>query len=313
MPRPVEEVLYPALEDFNLDVVLGKGPTARSIRLELPRFTLVGGHHAAGTPDAAAAGAVRLLAPPRLLLGGGPGQDRDALGRHPRGPRSTATAAAEIARRSRGTPRIANRLLRRVRDFAEVRHDGSITLDVARGRPRGLRGGRPGPRSARPLDPPDADRQVRRGSRRAVDARGLRRGGDRHRRGRRGALPAAARFPPEDAPRDGWPPSTRIATWAPRSPAPCRCRSSEVDSRFPSTEVSMLAILAQTDPGQPHRRVPSAPADGRGVLLPADPPAEPAPTGADADAVRHRGGGRGRHDRPASTAPSRRSTTISAS
>ena len=87
MPRPVEEVLYPALEDFNLDVVLGKGPTARSIRLELPRFTLVGATTRPGPDDAAAAGAVRVLAPPRLLLGGGPGQDRDAVGRDPRGAR----------------------------------------------------------------------------------------------------------------------------------------------------------------------------------------------------------------------------------
>ena len=123
MPRTVEEVLYPALEDFNLDVVLGKGPTARSIRLELPRFTLVGATTRPG----------RITLPLRERFGFSPRLDYysvDELGRIVR--RSAgilavqidADGADEIARRSRGTPRIANRLLRRVRDFAEVRHDG---------------------------------------------------------------------------------------------------------------------------------------------------------------------------------------------
>jgi holliday junction DNA helicase RuvB len=130
MPRPVEEVLYPALEDFNLDVVLGKGPTARSIRLELPRFTLVGATTRPG----------RITLPLRERFGFAPRLDyysADDLTRIVT--RSggildvpvDADAAGEIARRARGTPRIANRLLRRVRDFAEVRHDGRITLDVA--------------------------------------------------------------------------------------------------------------------------------------------------------------------------------------
>ena len=86
MPRTVEEVLYPALEDFKLDVVIGKGPSARSIRLDLPRFTLVAATTRPGADHAAAAGAVRLLAAPRLLLGRGPGAGGDALGRHPGGP-----------------------------------------------------------------------------------------------------------------------------------------------------------------------------------------------------------------------------------
>jgi Holliday junction DNA helicase RuvB len=130
MPRPVEEVLYPALEDFNLDVVLGKGPTARSIRLELPRFTLVGATTRPG----------RITLPLRERFGFAPRLDyysADDLTRIVM--RSggildvpvDADAAEEIARRARGTPRIANRLLRRVRDFAEVRHDGRVTLDVA--------------------------------------------------------------------------------------------------------------------------------------------------------------------------------------
>jgi len=131
MPRPVEEVLYPALEDFQLDVVLGKGPSARSIRLDLPRFTLVGATTRPG----------RITLPLRERFGFSPRLDyysvedlekiavRSAgilgVGLDPDG-------ASEIARRSRGTPRVANRLLRRVRDFAQVRHDGGISGDVAR-------------------------------------------------------------------------------------------------------------------------------------------------------------------------------------
>jgi holliday junction DNA helicase RuvB len=131
MPRPVEEVLYPALEDFSLDVVLGKGPTARSIRLELPTFTLVGATTRPG----------RITLPLRERFGFSPRLDYysvDDLGRivgRSAGILSVRTdeeGASEIARRSRGTPRIANRLLRRVRDFAEVRHEGAITGDIAR-------------------------------------------------------------------------------------------------------------------------------------------------------------------------------------
>jgi holliday junction DNA helicase RuvB len=134
MPRPVEEVLYPALEDFNLDVVLGKGPTARSIRLDLPRFTLVAATTRPG----------RITLPLRERFGFSPRLDyysRDELCtivRRSAGILAVDTdgdGAAEIARRSRGTPRVANRLLRRVRDFAQVRHDGVISGDIAR---RGL-------------------------------------------------------------------------------------------------------------------------------------------------------------------------------
>jgi Holliday junction DNA helicase RuvB len=131
MPRAVEEVLYPALEDFKLDVVLGKGPSARSIRLDLPRFTLVGATTRPG----------RITLPLRERFGFSPRLDyysRTDLTRIVR--RSAGIldvkvetrGAEEIARRSRGTPRVANRLLRRVRDFAEVRHDGRISAGVAR-------------------------------------------------------------------------------------------------------------------------------------------------------------------------------------
>jgi len=131
MPRPVEEVLYPALEDFVLDVVLGKGPTARSIRLDLPRFTMVAATTRPG----------RITLPLRERFGFSPRLDYypvDDLARivgRSAGildVRLDEQGAAEIARRSRGTPRIANRLLRRVRDFTEVRHDGAITGAVAR-------------------------------------------------------------------------------------------------------------------------------------------------------------------------------------
>jgi holliday junction DNA helicase RuvB len=134
LARPVEEILYPAMEDFQLDIVLGKGPTARSIRLDLPRFTMVG-------------------ATTRTGLITGPLRDRfgfvsrldyyqvteleQILSRSARllGAALSQAGGAEIAKRSRGTPRLANRLLKRVRDFAEVRADGAIDLDVAR---RGL-------------------------------------------------------------------------------------------------------------------------------------------------------------------------------
>src|SRR4051795_11310288 len=131
MPRAVEEVLYPALEDFSLDVVLGKGPTARSIRLELPRFTLIAATTRPG----------RITLPLRERFGFSPRLDYYDTGdlttivlRSARilGVDTTPEAAGEIARRARGTPRIANRLLRRVRDVAEVRHDGAISGDVAR-------------------------------------------------------------------------------------------------------------------------------------------------------------------------------------
>jgi Holliday junction DNA helicase RuvB len=131
MPRVVEEVLYPALEDFTLDVVLGKGPTARSIRLDLPRFTLVGATTRPG----------RITLPLRERFGFSPRLDYYGVEElativlRSAGILAVVTAhdaALEIARRSRGTPRIANRLLRRVRDVAEVRHDGAISPEVAR-------------------------------------------------------------------------------------------------------------------------------------------------------------------------------------
>nr|WP_294524456.1 Holliday junction branch migration DNA helicase RuvB [uncultured Blautia sp.] len=128
--RQVEEVLYPAMEDFAIDIMIGKGASARSIRLDLPRFTLVGATTRAGLLSA-------------------PLRDRFGVVHHLEfysqqelativirsaqvlGVEIDPKGAAEIAKRSRGTPRLANRLLKRVRDFAQVKYDGRITLDVA--------------------------------------------------------------------------------------------------------------------------------------------------------------------------------------
>lgn len=128
--RSIEEVLYPAMEDFCLDIVVGKGPSAKSIRLDLPPFTLIGATTRAGSLSAPLRDRFGVLA--RLEY-----YDEEALtsivSRSSRlfqaaiDPR----AASEIARRSRGTPRIANRLLKRVRDYAQVRGDGKITEALA--------------------------------------------------------------------------------------------------------------------------------------------------------------------------------------
>jgi holliday junction DNA helicase RuvB len=129
--RAVEEILYPALEDFRLDIVVGQGPAARTLTLDLPPFTLVGATTRTGL----------LTTPLRDRFGmtfrlGYYEVDELAtiVRRSARilGVEIADGAAEEIARRSRGTPRVANRILRRVRDVAEVRHAGAVTLDVAR-------------------------------------------------------------------------------------------------------------------------------------------------------------------------------------
>jgi Holliday junction DNA helicase RuvB len=128
--RAVEEILYPAIEDFQIDVVLGKGPAARSIRLDLPRFTLIG----ATTRTGLITGPLRdRFGMVERLDFYEPG-DLEAILRRAAGilgAQLDPLGGVEIARRARGTPRIANRLLKRVRDFAEVRASGEITLDVA--------------------------------------------------------------------------------------------------------------------------------------------------------------------------------------
>jgi len=126
----VEEILYPAMEDFQLDIVIGQGPAARSIKMDIPRFTLIGATTRAGL----------LTNPLRDRFGV---IERLEFYSHEELTRIVSrsaqllnivtanTGAMEIAKRSRGTPRIANRLLRRVRDFAEIEHDGAISKDVA--------------------------------------------------------------------------------------------------------------------------------------------------------------------------------------
>jgi Holliday junction DNA helicase RuvB len=130
LARTVEEVLYPAMEDFHLDIMLGKGPSARSVRLDLPRFTLVGATTRAGM----------LTAPLRDRFGVivhldfyEPADLAEIVKRSAQllGVVLDPEAAVEIARRSRGTPRIANRLLRRLRDYVEVKGDGEITCAMA--------------------------------------------------------------------------------------------------------------------------------------------------------------------------------------
>ncbi|MEK4908452.1 Holliday junction branch migration DNA helicase RuvB [Niallia sp. FSL M8-0099] len=130
LPRAIEEVLYPAMEDYCLDIVIGKGPSARSVRLDLPPFTLVGATTRAGSVSAPLRDRFGVLSRLEYYE---VDQLKDIVSR-------TAVvlqigiedlAAWEIARRSRGTPRIANRLLRRVRDFAQVKGDGMITKELA--------------------------------------------------------------------------------------------------------------------------------------------------------------------------------------
>jgi Holliday junction DNA helicase RuvB len=125
LPRAVEEVLYPAMEDFQLDIVLGKGPAARSIRLDLPRFTLVGATTRTGSITGPLRDRFGLVA----RLDYYTAADLEAIVERAAGILDVTIdgpGCAEIARRARGTPRIANRLLRRVRDFAEVTADGTV-------------------------------------------------------------------------------------------------------------------------------------------------------------------------------------------
>ncbi|HMC76776.1 MAG TPA: Holliday junction branch migration DNA helicase RuvB [Vicinamibacterales bacterium] len=130
MSPAIEEILYPAMEDYELDIIIGQGPSARSVKVPLQRFTLIGATTRTGlltSPLRARFGIVHRLdfyTPEDIL---------EIVIRSARilGVPMDPDAAREIARRSRGTPRVANRLLRRVRDYAQVRADGTITIDVA--------------------------------------------------------------------------------------------------------------------------------------------------------------------------------------
>ena len=129
--RAVEEILYPALEDYSLDIMIGKGPSAKSIRLDLPKFTLIGATTKAGsltTPLRDRFGIVTRLE----LYSEDELNDIIKRSAHILEVEIDEKASEEIARRSRGTPRIANRLLKRVRDYAVVLGDGSITIKIAK-------------------------------------------------------------------------------------------------------------------------------------------------------------------------------------
>ena len=131
LSRSVEEVLYPAMEDYALDIMIGKGPTARSIRLDLPHFTLVGATTRAGLLSAPLRDRFGILFRLEMYTP----EELSALVSRSAGILNVDAepeGILEIARRSRGTPRIANRMLRRVRDYAQTRAGGVITLDVAR-------------------------------------------------------------------------------------------------------------------------------------------------------------------------------------
>jgi holliday junction DNA helicase RuvB len=131
LPRTIEEVLYPAMEDFCLDIVIGKGPSARSVRLDLPPFTLVGATTRAGSLSAPLRDRFGVLSRLEYYK---EDQLKNIVLRTSElfETKIDEQSAAEIARRARGTPRIANRLLRRVRDFAQVRGNGEIDLALAR-------------------------------------------------------------------------------------------------------------------------------------------------------------------------------------
>ena len=126
----VEEVLYPAMEDYQLDIMIGEGPAARSIKIDLPPFTLIGATTRAGSLTSPLRDRFGIVQ--RLEFYQVPDLQH-IVGRSARhmGLEMSDEGALEVARRARGTPRIANRLLRRVRDYAEVKHDGTISADIA--------------------------------------------------------------------------------------------------------------------------------------------------------------------------------------
>jgi Holliday junction DNA helicase RuvB len=130
MSRTVEEILYPAMEDYALDIIIGKGPAAKSIRIDLPKFTLIGATTRAGLLTAPLRDRFGVIS--RLELYSV--EEIKEIVMRSAGLLDVEIdeeGAAEIASRSRGTPRIANRFLKRVRDFAQVKHDGKITYEVA--------------------------------------------------------------------------------------------------------------------------------------------------------------------------------------
>ncbi len=130
LSRSVEEILYPAMEDYSLDIILGKGPGAHSVRLDLPKFTLIGATTRTGLLTAPLRDRFGVISRLELYT---PEELSEIVVRSAGilGTEIDPSGALEIARRSRGTPRIANRMLKRVRDFAEVKYNGKITAEIA--------------------------------------------------------------------------------------------------------------------------------------------------------------------------------------
>ena len=130
LSRSVEEILYPAMEDYSLDIILGKGPGAHSVRLDLPKFTLIGATTRTGLLTAPLRDRFGVISRLELYT---PDELSEIIVRSASilGTDIDASGAVEIAKRSRGTPRIANRMLKRVRDFAEVKGNGTISAEIA--------------------------------------------------------------------------------------------------------------------------------------------------------------------------------------
>ena len=131
LPRIAEEVLYPAMEDYQLDIIIGQGPSARTLKLSLPKFTLIGATTRTGLLTSPLRERFGVISRLEFYM---PEEIEKILSRSVKILNSTikADASGEIARRSRGTPRVANRLLRRIRDFAQVKGDGTIDIRVAK-------------------------------------------------------------------------------------------------------------------------------------------------------------------------------------
>ncbi len=142
----VEEILYPALEDYQIDIMIGEGPAARSVKLDLPAVHAGGRHHARRHADQPAARPLRHRGAAGVLYAGGTGAASSRARRQLLNAVIDPGGALEIARRARGTPRIANRLLRRVRDYAEVKGDGTISRETCRRRAEDARRGSRRPR-----------------------------------------------------------------------------------------------------------------------------------------------------------------------
>ena len=191
----VEEILYPAMEDFRLDVMIGEGPMARTMKVDLPPFTLVGATTRPGLLSQPLHGRFGITLRLDFYDVDALAQIVDRSARDPRRSRSRPRRRARSARARRGTPRIANRLLRRLRDFAEVAGKDAIDLETARAGARPPGGRRARLRRARPADPLDDHREVRRRpGRRRLDRR-LARRGPGHARGSLRALSAPGRIP----------------------------------------------------------------------------------------------------------------------